>query len=233
LKGFNRSFGFEENGQISFGQCDGAENWQILSPIHPQPYGVDELNRWLQSTFRAKELDLARQREAIKLGDEEIVHRDKVIQIRNDDRTGFDWQDREQVEQYIANGEVGLVAQKGKSGFLNVCSLGGRGLRSATTSTISQSLELSSPYLIDRFARMPENMKLVIHDPALGHPLFQSLPEGLPHVHASRSNRTPLKSTQVLFEKLVQHFFRSRPNHSGSPVSRLLTTVKNFCFFPR
>ena len=28
-------------------------------------------------------------------------------------------------------------------------------------------------------------------------------------------------------------FFRSRPNHSGSPVSRLLTTVRNFCFFPR
>jgi len=120
VEGFNRSLGFEENGQISFGQCDGAENWQILSPIHPHPYGVDELNRWLQSTFRAKELDLARQRKAIKLGDEEIVHRDKVIQIRNDDRTGFDWQAREQLEEYIANGEVGLVAQKGKSGFLNV-----------------------------------------------------------------------------------------------------------------
>jgi polysaccharide biosynthesis/export protein len=28
-------------------------------------------------------------------------------------------------------------------------------------------------------------------------------------------------------------FFRSRPNHTGSPVSRLLTTVRNFCFFPR
>lgn len=120
VEGFNRSLGFQENGQISFGDCNGAENWQILSPIHPHSYGVNELNRWLQSIFRAKELDLARQRKAIKLGDEEIVHRDKVIQIRNDDRTGFDWQVREQVEDYIANGEVGLVAQKGKSGFLNV-----------------------------------------------------------------------------------------------------------------
>src|SRR6266567_8747931 len=28
-------------------------------------------------------------------------------------------------------------------------------------------------------------------------------------------------------------FFRSRPNHSGSPLSRLLATVRNFCFLPR
>ena len=28
-------------------------------------------------------------------------------------------------------------------------------------------------------------------------------------------------------------FFRSRPNHNGSLLSRLLTTVMNFCFFPR
>lgn len=28
-------------------------------------------------------------------------------------------------------------------------------------------------------------------------------------------------------------FFRSRPNHTGSALSRLLTTVRNFCFFPR
>src|SRR6516225_4304742 len=27
-------------------------------------------------------------------------------------------------------------------------------------------------------------------------------------------------------------FFRSRPNHSGSPVSRLHTTVRNLSFFP-
>src|SRR5580693_7361913 len=28
-------------------------------------------------------------------------------------------------------------------------------------------------------------------------------------------------------------FFLSRPNHSGSPLSRLLATVRNFCFLPR
>ena len=28
-------------------------------------------------------------------------------------------------------------------------------------------------------------------------------------------------------------FFRSRPNHTGSPLSGLLTTVMNFCFFPK
>jgi hypothetical protein len=119
--GFNKSFGFEDNGQISFGTPDAAENWQILSPVRMHAYGVHELNRWIQGAFRADELKRARDRRAIKLGDEEIVHRDKVIQIRNDTRPGYDWQAGEAVDDvYLANGEVGLVAQKGKSGYLNV-----------------------------------------------------------------------------------------------------------------
>lgn len=121
VRGFNRSLGFGDDGQISFGTPDGAENWQILSPIRMHPYGVNELNRWLQSVFRVEELKRARDRRAIKLGDEEIVHRDKVIQVKNDTRNGFNWQTRVALDEvYLANGEVGLVAQKGQSGYLNV-----------------------------------------------------------------------------------------------------------------
>jgi hypothetical protein len=121
IAGFDKSLGFEENGQVSFGSPDGAENWQVLSPVRMHAYGVNELNRWIQGVFRADELKRARDRRAIKLGDEEIVHRDKIIQVKNDTRSGYDWEDREAVEDvYLANGEVGLVAQKGKSGFLNV-----------------------------------------------------------------------------------------------------------------
>ena len=119
--GFSRSLGFDEGGKISFGQPDGAESWQILSPVRMHPYGVNELNRWLQGVFRASELQMARERKAIKLGDEEIVHRDKVIQVKNDLRNGYDWEKKVVVEDiYLANGEVGLVAQRGQSGFLNV-----------------------------------------------------------------------------------------------------------------
>lgn len=84
-------------------------------------YGVNELNRWIQGLFRAEELKWARKRRATKLGDEEIVSRDKVIQVKNEYRDGYSWQTNKAVEgEYVANGEVGIVAQKGKSGWLNV-----------------------------------------------------------------------------------------------------------------
>src|SRR5229473_4578387 len=49
---------------------------------------------------------------------------------------------------------------------------------------------------------------------------------------ASMRLRCPLLSCVLKYSSSVS-FFRSRPNHSGSPVSRLLTTVTNFCCLPR
>jgi len=54
---------------------------------------------------------------------------------------------------------------------------------------------------------MLQNVKLVVDDPALWHPLLQALPNRFPHVDARGSNRTSLKRTQMLLEKLVQRFF--------------------------
>src|ERR1700733_10246882 len=42
-----------------------------------------------------------------------------------------------------------------------------------------------------------------------------------------------LSSPHFVYRSASICFFRSLPNHSGSPVSKLLTTVRNFCFFPR
>jgi len=72
--------------------------------------------------------------------------------------------------------------------------------------------ELSPPHFVHRLAGMLQNVKLVVHDPALGHPLLQALPERFPHVHTSRSNRTSLKCTQVLLEELVQRLFLTLPS---------------------
>ena len=44
--------------------------------------------------------------------------------------------------------------------------------------------------------------------------------------------RCPLLSCVLKYLSSVS-FFRSFPNHRGSPVSRLLTTVRNLSFFPR
>src|SRR5208337_3405961 len=72
---------------------------------------------------------------------------------------------------------------------------------------------------------MLQNVKLVVHDPALRHPLLQALLKGFPHIDASGSNRTPLKSTQSLLEKLVQRFFLPLPSEPQR-LSRL--QVRNY-----
>jgi len=116
IDGFNRSLGFDERGWMPFDGPDGAENWQILSPVRMQMHGVLELNRWAQRSFRAKQLADAAQPWGVSLGDENIVVNDKVIQIENQWRKG--WNGREQEKCYVANGEVGTMC-RGKNRWMN------------------------------------------------------------------------------------------------------------------
>lgn len=120
--GFNAALGYVD-GNISFADPDGIENFQILSPERAHPYGVHELNRWIQATFRAKELRGAREFFKTSIGDENIVMRDKVIQLSNRKMEGYNWTNRGTEEHYIANGDIGGVGP-GKGGFLNVAFAG-------------------------------------------------------------------------------------------------------------
>lgn len=108
---FNEALGFSELGTFDFFEADGAESFQILSPVRMQSHGVFEINRWIQRTFHAYELAQARKPGGVRLGDEEIVHRDKVIQLRNQRRSGYDWNSRSKDQEYLANGEIGVVAR--------------------------------------------------------------------------------------------------------------------------
>ncbi len=120
LEGFNKALGFTENKQVDFAFPDGAENFQILSAVRMHPYGVHEINRFIQGKFRAKQLKEARAHYwKMKLGDEEIVLHDKVIQVRNLKRKSYNWETKAQDEIYVANGEVGICAFE-KNKFLNV-----------------------------------------------------------------------------------------------------------------
>lgn len=110
VDGFNRALGINEKGYVPYEAPDGAENFQVLSPVRLHAYGVHELNRWVQSRFRSKELSRAREDWDIKLGDEEIVLRDKVIHLRNQRRGAYNHSKREEVEIYLANGEVGVTS---------------------------------------------------------------------------------------------------------------------------
>jgi AAA domain/UvrD-like helicase C-terminal domain len=118
--GFNqKALGLTPEGWVPFDDHDGAERFQILSPVRMHSYGVHDLNRWIQRKYRAKQLESARRPWAVSLGDEEIVWGDKVILVRNGKRDGWDGKKKQKVEDYLANGEIG-VAAPAKARCLNV-----------------------------------------------------------------------------------------------------------------
>lgn len=122
--GFNAALGLTPEGWVPYEDHDGAERFQMLSPVRLQPHGTHQINRWVQSTFRRPQLSAARQPWGLSLGDEEIVWGDKVILTRNGKRDGWNGKLKSKVEdEYLANGEIGVAgpatgAAKGK--FLNV-----------------------------------------------------------------------------------------------------------------
>ena len=91
-----------------------CENWQILSPTRIQPFGTDELNRVIQSRFRATMLSAARDprtRWPSPMGDQDIVFNDKVMQTANRPK----WLPKDAKGlRYVANGEIGIVTFAGK-----------------------------------------------------------------------------------------------------------------------
>lgn len=119
VKGFNKALGLNDKGWVPYEDPNGAENFQILSPVRMNTHGAHDLNRWIQSVFRSKELQDSRQPWGKALGDEELVIRDKVIQIQNQRRKGYNNQNGEQPYEYIANGEIGVIARE-KNGYFNV-----------------------------------------------------------------------------------------------------------------
>jgi ATP-dependent exoDNAse (exonuclease V) alpha subunit len=120
-KGFNKALGFNEKGLFPFDEPDGVENFQLLSPVRMQPYGVYDLNRWIQRVFRGREITNAHKHWGVSLGNEEIVVHDKVIHLRNQWVQPYDWQNSRTATDKVAlaNGEIGLAATD-KKGYLNV-----------------------------------------------------------------------------------------------------------------
>ncbi|NEV75924.1 AAA family ATPase [Rhodopseudomonas sp. BR0C11] len=110
VEGFNRAMGLTTEGWIPFDDHDGAENFQLLSPVRKGAHGVFELNRWIQTEFRSAQLKSSRQPWGLSLGDEEIVWGDKVILTRNGKRDGWNGKEKKTQEEYLANGEIGLAA---------------------------------------------------------------------------------------------------------------------------
>ncbi|MBS0160189.1 MAG: AAA family ATPase [Nitrospira sp.] len=111
VAGFDKALGLDERGWVPFDAPNGSEHWQILSPVRRHVHGVHDLNRWVQRQFRSKELEEAENPWVPHLGDERIVAKDKVIQTINQGRKVYDWTTKEAGKEYLANGEVGLIAK--------------------------------------------------------------------------------------------------------------------------
>jgi len=128
-KNFELSLGGTEyNGSIYFwvtkpgkmGACSKVENWAILSPVRNNSFGVEALNRLIQTTFRFKTKESALRRFNRKIpkpmGREEILYGDKVIQIQNQRR--YKVYPKEQALQYVANGELGIAVGQFKTQYM-------------------------------------------------------------------------------------------------------------------
>jgi len=114
---FELSLGGNQSDQFVYfnkGVAKAAENWQILSPVKGHVYGVKDVNRLVQKTFRGCTIELANnyRRKAIPppLGPDGIVYGDKVINTVNNRRYGVF--PKENALKYVANGEVGIVVGK-------------------------------------------------------------------------------------------------------------------------
>jgi hypothetical protein len=121
VRGFEVKLGGTAVGDYMYfnpGAAAKVEDWQIMSPVKGMPFGVRDLNRLIQNTFRAQTKEWARSsnqppfwtkmsRITKARGPEEIVYGDKVMNIRNHDREKVS--PKEKALEYVANGEIGVV----------------------------------------------------------------------------------------------------------------------------
>lgn len=121
--GICRSFGAEceDDGlpRFSWGSAgEGAENWQVLSPVRAREGGVTGINQLVRDTWRGTDLRMARRspRLTSPMGADQIIFGEKVMCRRNrHKRKAKDPATWEKVSGRIANGEVGLVVRPAKN----------------------------------------------------------------------------------------------------------------------
>lgn len=130
IKAFNRTLGALDYGNFQYfnhGHAENEiENWQIISPVNGFGYGVKEVNKFIQTTYRKNFIDLAHKkgRKAIAKpkGNDNMVYGDKVINLKNTRWENWQWINpstkKEEALNYIANGEIGVITGKfrGRSG---------------------------------------------------------------------------------------------------------------------
>lgn len=122
-----------DKGYLEFNRhgSERSEQWQILSVIRNGPGGSIFLNRGIKERLRSARLQRAldsnnvpHYRDWMRFtkprGPEQIVYGDKVICVRNHTRTPWFYAKKEEGDdEYLANGEIGIVTGQLKYGKKN------------------------------------------------------------------------------------------------------------------
>lgn len=119
VEGFNLSLGGHiDNGWMNFAGSEDMikmiEGWQILSAYrNDSAIGTATINRYVHEKYRSQKpmrLAACQVRGTKKLlGTDGIVYGDKVINVRNQRKEGYNAVNKGMEEGYVANGEVGIV----------------------------------------------------------------------------------------------------------------------------
>ncbi|MDR1881957.1 MAG: AAA family ATPase, partial [Prevotella sp.] len=117
IDGFDVSLGGANNGEwMNLNHANNIEDWQIISPYRNDSVsGSLTLNRYIHEKYRQNKIlpgqKFKKRVTRHPLGSDAIRYGDKVINIRNQDRSlcmqGYP---KEGCENYIANGEIGIVS---------------------------------------------------------------------------------------------------------------------------
>ncbi|MDD5703111.1 MAG: AAA family ATPase [Dehalococcoidales bacterium] len=134
-RSFNRNIGAKDVGNYQYFNCGYSEKeiekWQIISPVNGFGYGIKEINKLVQTTYRKPYIDLAlnakpegatyhpKRKVAKPKCSDNVVYGDKVINLRNTHWEDWQWikpMDRKATAlKYIANGEIGVITGEFKS----------------------------------------------------------------------------------------------------------------------
>lgn len=129
IKSFNRTLGAKDIGAYQYFNYGFSEyqieNWQIISPVNGYGYGVKEINKFIQTTFRKSFIDLAhnmkdpqspyfpKRKIAKPKGADNMVYGDKVISLKNTTWRDNQWirpsEKKSEALNYFANGEIGII----------------------------------------------------------------------------------------------------------------------------
>ncbi|RTQ92254.1 AAA family ATPase [Lysinibacillus telephonicus] len=116
LDGFNKSIGAVKNGNYTnYNTGDHIEDWQVLSPTKFIGTGSYYLNNQIHQKYRQETVESWKKwkwkNKYEPQSVENIVLGDKVISNRNEKRKAWD-----HTEEYIANGELGILCRAQKNG---------------------------------------------------------------------------------------------------------------------